>query len=447
MPDCTGPGAMRIWHPCTQMKDHEAHPPVFIDHGQGVYLFDREGKAYIDAISSWWVNLFGHAHPRIVRAVSEQVARLEHVIFAGFTHAPAEELADRLLPLVPKGLTRLFFADNGSCAIEAALKMSHAYWRNSGAPRKSRFLYLSNGYHGETMGALSVCGDHLYAAPFTPLFVPQIEVAGPDCARCPYGQRRETCDTPCFASMQAAIDANADTLAGVIVEPLVQCAGDFRMYPPGYLAKLRRAATAADIHFLADEIAVGFGRTGTLFACEQAGVSPDMLCLSKGLTGGTMPMSCVVTTDAVFEAFYHDYNDNKAFLHSHSYSGNALGCAAAVETLRIFEDEDVIAANRPKIAHLSAAVRERFAGHPHVFDIRSTGWITAVELAADPATGRPFDPARRVGYQIYRRALERGALLRNLGDLIYFMPPYVITPGEIDTLADIALESVKEVLG
>lgn len=438
---------MRIWHPCTQMKDHETYPPVFMERGQGIYLYDREGRAYIDAISSWWVNLFGHANPRIARAVTEQLSRLEHVIFAGCTHAPAEELAERLLAVALPGLTKIFFADNGSCAVEAALKMSHAFWRNHGRPEKSRFLYLQNGYHGETAGALGVCGDRLYAAPFTPLFVPQIEVAGPDCLRCPHGQVREACDAPCFAPMQAAIDANREALAGVIVEPLVQCAGNFRMYPPAYLARLRRATLEAGIHFLADEIAVGFGRTGTLFACEQADVSPDFLCLSKGITSGTLPLSCVLTTDAVFDAFYHDYADDKAFLHSHSYTGNPLACAAAVETLRIFEDEDVINANRPKIAHLQAAVRERFAGGRHVLDIRSTGWITAVELSADPATMTPFDGRDRTGFRIFQEAVKRGAWLRNLGDTLYFMPPYVITPEEIDRLADIALESVEAVLG
>jgi len=442
----TGREAMRIWHPCTQMKDHELYPPVFMDRGQGVYLVDREGNTYIDAISSWWVNLFGHANPRIVQAVTEQLSRLEHVIFAGVTHAPAEELAQRLLAVALPGLTRVFFADNGSCAVEAALKMSHASFRNLGQPEKCRFLYLANGYHGETAGALGVCGDGLYAAPFAPLFVPQIEVAGPDCLACPHGKTRDACDTECFAAMEAAIAAHKDELAGVIVEPLVQCAGGMRMYPPAYLAKLRRATQAAGIHFIADEIAVGFGRTGTLFACEQAGVSPDFLCLSKGITGGTLPLSCVLTTDAVFDAFYHDYADDKAFLHSHSYTGNPLACAAACATLRIFEEDDVIVANRAKIAHLQRAVRERFAGYRHVMEIRHTGWITAVELYADPERGQPFDWRARTGFHIYREAVKRGAWLRNLGDIVYFMPPYVITLEEIDRLADIALDAVKAVL-
>ena len=438
---------MRIWHPCTQMKDHEKHPPVFIDRGQGIYLYDRQGKSYIDAISSWWVNLFGHANPRIAKAVTEQLTRLEHVIFAGCTHAPAEELAERLLAVVPEGLTRVFFADNGSCAVEAALKMSHAYWRNLGHAEKCKFIYLSNGYHGETAGALGVCGDRLYAAPFAPLVVPQIEVAGPECHACPLGLDRASCAAECFSGMDAAIKAHAGELSGVIIEPLVQCAGSFRMHPPAYLAKLRQATAAVGCHLIADEIAVGFGRTGTMFACQQAAITPDFMCLSKGITSGTLPLSVVLTGDAVFDAFYHDYHDDKAFLHSHSYTGNPLACAAACETLRIFEEDDVIAANQPKIAHLQAAVRQRFAGHRHVSDIRSTGWITAVSLAADPATGRPFDERDRTGFRIYREAIKRGAWLRNLGDMIYFMPPYVITLEEIDRLTDIALDAVEAVLG
>ena len=393
------------------------------------------------------MNLFGHAKPRIIKAVSDQLARLEHVIFADVTHAPAEELARRLLDIATEGLTRVFFADNVSCAVEAALKMSHASWRNLGHPEKCRFLFLRNGYHGETAGALGVCGDRLYAAPFVPLFVEQIEVAGPECFNCPYGQKRETCDAPCFAAMQEAIDANRDVLSGVIVEPLVQCAGNFRMYPPVYLSKLRQATRAANIHFIADEIAVGFGRTGTMFACEQAGVSPDFMCLSKGITSGTLPLSVVLTTDAVFDAFYHDFVEDKAFLHSHSYTGNPLACAAACATLRIFEEDDVIAANRPKIACLQNAVRERFAGYRHTADIRSTGWITAVELYADPERRIPFDWKARKGFQIYQEAKKRGAWLRNLCDIVYFMPPYIITTEEIDKLTDIALESVKAVLG
>jgi adenosylmethionine-8-amino-7-oxononanoate aminotransferase len=437
----------KIWHPCMQMHDTKEHPIITIERGQGIYLYDAQGKSYIDAISSWWVNLFGHANPRIVRALTEQAQKLEQVIFSGFTHEPAQKLTEALLALLPGELSRLFFVDNGSSAVEAALKMCHGYFRNTGSPEKAKFAFLTHGYHGETLGALSVCGESLYRDAFAPLMVPQIEVAGPDCFRCPYGESRETCDTPCFAAMEHAVAENARELAAVIVEPLVQCAGDFRMYPPVYLRKLRELATQAGVLLIFDEIAVGFGRTGTMFALEQAGVSPDLICLSKGVTSGTLPLSLIAVTEDIYQAFYGEYASQKAFLHSHSYTGNALACAVAVETLNIFRDDDVLAANIPKHARLRQAVAERFGDFKHTGEVRVSGFICAVELVADKGTKTPFDWKSRIGYQIYRKALSRGALLRNLGEVIYFMPPYVITGDEIETLADIAWAATKDVLG
>jgi len=437
----------KIWHPCMQMRDTQEHPIITIDRGQGIYLYDAQGKSYIDAISSWWVNLFGHANPRIVRALTEQAHKLEQVIFSGFTHEPALRLSEALLALLPGELSRIFFVDNGSSAVEAALKMCHGYFRNLGYPEKAKFAFLTHGYHGETMGALSVCGTALYRDAFAPMMVPQIEVAGPDCFRCPYGEARETCEAPCFAAMERAVTENADVLAAIIVEPLVQCAGDFRMYPPVYLRKLRELASRAGVLLIFDEIAVGFGRTGTMFALEQAGVSPDLICLSKGITSGTLAMSLLALTEDIYQAFYGDYTEQKAFLHSHSYTGNALACAVAVETLNIFRDENVLAANVPKIAKLGQAVAERFGDFKHTGEVRQRGFICAVELVADKGTKTPFDWKSRIGYQIYRKALERGALLRNLGEVIYFMPPYVITEDEIETLADIAWAATRDVLG
>ena len=435
-----------VWHPCTQMKDTETYPIISIERGQGVYLYDTAGKAYLDAVSSWWVNLFGHANPRIAAAVSAQITKLEHVIFAGFTHEPAEALTERLLELTPPDLKHVFFADNGSSGVEAALKMSFGYWKNLGRPEKNRFVYLTNGYHGETLGALSLCGDALYADLYREIMLPQIEVRGPDCYRCPYGEQRETCDVPCFAAMQETLFARKDEIAGVIVEPLVQCAGGFRMYPPKYLARLRQATREAETHLILDEIAVGFGRAGTMFAAEQADVCADILCLSKGITSGTMTLCVVLATEEIYRAFYADYGEMKAFLHSHSYSGNPLACAAALATLDIFRDDDVLAANVPKSEFMQQAVRKRFEGLPYVGEVRSTGFICAVELVEDRETKRPFDWRRRLGFQIYREALSRGVLLRNLGEVVYFMPPYVITQEEIEKMADVALKSVRAVL-
>ncbi len=435
-----------VWHPCTQMKDVEDHPLINVQKAKGIYLFDPEGNSYIDAVSSWWVNLFGHCNPRLMNALKRQADTLDHVIFAGTTHSPAEKLAERLMELTPPELTHIFFADNGSAAVEAAMKMSYGYWHNTGKPGKTKFIALDNGYHGETLGALSLCGEELYTNLYGPIMPQNIRVQGPDCYRCPYGEHRATCDAPCFEHMERAVAENADSLSAVMVEPLVQFAGGFKMYPPVYLKKLRSCTEAHGVHLIFDEIATGFGRTGTMFAAEQAGVCADFVCLSKGITSGVLPLSVVLTNDTVYEAYYADYTELKAFMHSHSYTGNPLACAVGCETMDIFRDDDVINANRPKYEHLRSCVEDRFAEHRHVGEIRSTGFICAVELVADPTAKAPFDWKRRIGFRIYREAVKRGALLRNLGDTIYFLPPYVITKNEIETLVDIARESVSVVL-
>ncbi|MDY0307451.1 MAG: adenosylmethionine--8-amino-7-oxononanoate transaminase [Desulfovibrionaceae bacterium] len=436
-----------LWHPCTQMKDHEDFPVIRVARGQGIYLFDEGGKRYLDAVSSWWVNIFGHANPRIASAIARQAQVLEQVILAGFSHAPAEELAERLTALAPAGLEHVFYADNGSSAVEVALKMAHGFFRNQGRAGKFRFTYLDNGYHGETLGALAVCGEDLYSEQFGAI-MPQgnLRVAGPDCFRCPLGLAREGCDAPCFQAMTESLKLHADEIAAVIVEPLLQCAGGFRMYPPAYLRRLRQATREAGVLLILDEIATGFGRTGTLFACEQAGISPDLMCVSKGVTGGFLPLSAVLATDEIYAAFYADWAERKAFLHSHSYTGNPLACAAALETLNIFRDEDVLVRNRPKAALLAELVRERFGGHPNVGEVRSLGFVTAVELVADRATKAPLPAANRTGLHISRAGLKRGLLWRNLGDILYFMPPYVITEEEIDRLTRDARAALGEVL-
>jgi adenosylmethionine---8-amino-7-oxononanoate aminotransferase len=435
-----------IWHPCTQMKDHESFPPIRITRGKGIYLYDEAGNSYMDAISSWWVNLFGHANERIIGAISEQGKLLEQVIFAGFTHGPAEELANRLLELAPAGLEHVFFTDNGSAAVEAALKMAHGYYRNTGRAGKCKFVYLDHGYHGETLGALAVCGEELYKQMYGPIMTEQVQVVGPDCFRCPHGQTREKCSVECFAPMADTLAARSHEIAAVIVEPMVQCAGGFRIYPAEYLKLLREATRRHDVLLILDEIAVGFGRTGPMLAGEHAGISADLVCLSKGITSGTLPLSVVLATHEIYQAFYHDYTELKAFLHSHSYTGNALACAAAVETMRIFHDDDVLQGNVPKYTLLQRLVRERFENEPHVGEVRGLGFICAVELVRDRETREPFDWKARTGLRIYREALKRGALLRNVGDIIYFMPPYVITEAEIERLVDIAHSSMKAVL-
>jgi adenosylmethionine-8-amino-7-oxononanoate aminotransferase len=435
-----------IWHPCTQMRDHAGRDPnmpmIAIARGDGASLIDTDGNRYIDAVSSWWTNIFGHANPRIAAAVKRQLDRLEHVIFAGFTHEPAVELAEELIRIAPRGLSRVFFADNGSSAIEVALKMSFHYWRNRGQLKKTRFVALTGSYHGETLGALSVTDVPLYRATYAPLLLDPIFVQSPDCYERADGESWESRSTRSLAHMRAALEKDAASISAVIVEPLVQCAGGMRMYHPAYLTGLRALCDEFGVHLIADEIAVGFGRTGTLFACEQARITPDFMCLSKGLTGGFLPLSAVLTNDDVYAAFYAEYTSGKAFLHSHSYTGNPLACSAALETLAIFRDEPVIERNRVTSQHMARRLRE-FADQAHVGDVRQTGMIGAIEMVRDRASRAPFASADRRGLRVYRHALRRGVLLRPLGDVIYFMPPYVTTPEEIDRIFDVAHEGIE----
>jgi adenosylmethionine-8-amino-7-oxononanoate aminotransferase len=427
-----------LWHPCTQMHDHAAGVPMIpVARGEGAWLVGHDGRRYLDAISSWWTNLFGHANPRVGAALKDQLDRLEHVIFAGFTHEPGIRLAEELLRVAPAGLARVFYADNGSSAIEVALKMSFHYWLNLGRSGKTRFIALTGGYHGETLGALSVTDVPLYRSTYAPLLGDPIFVASPDCYERESGESWRAYSLRRLDDMRTALQNHADSVSAVIVEPLVQCAAGMRMYDPAYLTGLRALCDEFDVHLIADEIAVGFGRTGTLFACEQAGVTPDFLCLSKGLTGGFLPLSAVLTTSPVYAAFYAEYTSGKAFLHSHSYTGNPLACRAALATLEIFSSEPVLERNRVLARRLGERLAP-FADHPNVAEVRQTGMIAAVELVRDKGSRSAFPAAERRGLRAYLHALEHGVLLRPLGNVLYFMPPYVIEAQEIDLLVDVA---------
>ena len=431
-----------IWHPCSQMKDYEKFPPIVIKSGKGVYLKDVEGREYIDAVSSWWVNLFGHSNTRINEALYRQVNNLEHVIFANFSHEPAIELSERIVKLLPEGLSKVFFSDNGSSAVEIALKMSFQYHQQIGKSEKTKFVALSDAYHGETLGALSVSGVDLYNEIYKPLLLDTKRVTGPDCYRCEFDKKREDCNAECFRYMKQEIEKNHSEISAVIIEPMVQCAAGMKMYSSEYLKKLRKICDQFDINLIADEIAVGFGRTGKMFACEHADISPDIMCLSKGLTAGYMPMALTVTTDKIYDAFYDEYNTFKAFLHSHSYTGNPLGCAIAVETLNIFEQDNVLENNTKMSEFINIKMKKMIESIPHVGEYRQIGMISAIELVDDRNTKSPIDSNKRVGYEIYKKALDRGVILRPLGNIIYFMPPFIISESEVDKVIDVARESI-----
>ena len=414
-----------VWHPCTQMKHHETLPLVPISRAEGVWLYDFEGRRILDAIGSWWVNLLGHGNPRINAALRRQLDSLEHVMLAGFTHAPAVELSERLANLAPSGLGHCFFASDGASAVEIALKMSYHYWRNVGRSAKSGFVTLSNSYHGETLGALSVTDIPLYRDTYGPLLRASAQVPSPDWRLAEPGETPREVARRCAKALEEHFERHATGTAALIVEPLVQCAGGMAMYDAEYLRRARELCDRFDVHLIADEIAVGFGRTGTLFACEQAGIAPDFLCLSKGLTGGYLPLSVVMATDRVYQAFYDDTLE-RGFLHSHSFSGNPLACRAALAVLDILEEEKVLERNRNTAATLNRRA-EGLRTHRRVAHFRNTGMIWAFDVRdANPGFGQDFQ----------RRAVEMGVLLRPLGATVYWMPPYVISEAEIDFLLD-----------
>ncbi|MBY0483185.1 adenosylmethionine--8-amino-7-oxononanoate transaminase [Nitrosomonas sp.] len=412
-----------VWHPCTQMKQHETYPLVPIVSGQGVWLYDAAGKCYLDAISSWWVNLFGHANPYISAAIRDQLEQIEHVMLAGFTHEPVVLLSERLKKIAPGGLGHCFYASDGASAVEIALKMSFHYWLLCGQPQKNNFVSLQNDYHGETLGALSVTDVAIFRETYAPLLRPCTHVPTPDWRYAEIGESPEAYAIRAASALERYLAENHTRTAAFILEPLVQGATGMGMYHPIYLQRAREICTRYQVHLIADEIAVGFGRTGTLFACNQADITPDFLCLSKGLSGGYLPLSVVMTSDTVFQAFYDDKTAH-AFLHSHSHTGNALACRAALATLDIFEHDHVIEANKIKSAYLNK-IAAPLADHPKVSNFRNCGMIWAFEVETDD---------RDFAAKCFQAGLKQQLVLRPLGKTVYFMPPYVINEQEINLL-------------
>ena len=454
-----------VWHPCTQMKHHEKLPLIPIQHGQGVWLYDFDGKRYLDGVSSWWVNLFGHCNPRINAAITDQLGKLEHVMLAGFSHEPVVQLSERLAQLIP-GLGHCFYASDGASAIEIALKMSVHYWRNNGQPEKINFISLQNSYHGETLGALSVTDVALFKDAYGPLVKQNATVPSPDSRYAQAGESAHDYALRCAHSLEQHLQQHHHSIAAFIIEPLVQGAAGMGMYHPVYLTRARTLCDLYNVHLIADEIAVGMGRTGTMFACEQAphslslgeradfsaalspapaprsalpkgeGISPDFLLLSKGLSGGYLPLSVVMTHDEIYQAFYAD-EITRGFLHSHSYTGNPLACSAALATLDIFAQDDVLSKNRTKAAYLNR-IALPLSQHRKVKNFRNSGMIWAFEVDS---------PHPDFAHRCFTLALEQELLLRPMGHTVYFMPPYVISEPEMDMLVTRTLAIVERLTG
>ncbi len=428
-----------VWHPCTQMQHHETLPLVPVSHGRGAWLYDTEGKRYLDAISSWWVNLFGHSNPRINSALKSQLDLLEHAMLAGFTHEPVVQLSEQLAARTGHVLGHCFYASDGASAVEIALKMSFHTWRNKGLSDKREFVCLKGSYHGETIGALSVTDVPIFRDAYGSLLQQAHVVMSPDARAAQEGESAADVARRAAAVLETLLQERARHIAAVIVEPLVQCATGMAMYDPLYLQEVRKLCDRYQVHLIADEIAVGCGRTGTFFACEQAAIWPDFLCLSKGISGGYLPLSLVMTRDEIYQAFY-DSDVARAFLHSHSYTGNPLACRAALATLAIFDEDDVINANRTRAARLTAALAP-LAAHPQVRNFRQRGMIWAFDAAiAD------VDAAATFSRRFFTTALEQELLLRPIGNTVYMMPPYILNHEEIDFLAGRTQAVFEEVI-
>jgi len=420
-----------VWHPCTQMKQHETYPLIPIRRGDGVWLYDVDGKKHLDAVSSWWVNLFGHNNPRIKDAIRQQLDTLEHVMLAGFTHEPVVALSEKLAGLT--GLGHAFYASDGASATEIALKMSFHYWRNIGKTGKTRFISLQNSYHGETMGSLGVTDVAIFKDTYAPLLIQSAQVPSPDSRLAEAGESAKDFALRCASRLEQYLAEHHAELAAFIIEPLVQCAAGMGMYHPVYLSRAREICSQYEVHLIADEIAVGFGRTGTMFACEQANIKPDFICLSKGITGGYLPLSAVLTTDEIYQAFYHDATV-KGFLHSHSYTGNPLACSAALATLAIFETDDVVHKNKETSARIFEKMQV-LTDLP-VEHLRHQGMIFAFDVQT---------ANQQFSKQCYQAAIAQSLLLRPIGNTVYFMPPYTITEPEIDFMLKVSHDVVKAV--
>jgi adenosylmethionine-8-amino-7-oxononanoate aminotransferase len=436
-----------LWHPFTQMSDWLKGHPLVIERAEGNTLIDTEGNRYLDGVSSLWVNLHGHDHPKIRQALHEQLDRLAHSTLLGLASVPSIEAAEKLIAIAPPGLTRVFFSDNGSTAVEIAVKMAFQFWQQQRDPalrRKTRFVALKNGYHGDTLGAVSMGGVDVFHQIFGPLCFPVYRAENAFCYRCPYGLRYPDCGIHCLESMEGILENRAQEIAAVVVEPIMQGAAGMLTLPDGWLRRVRELCNRHEVLLIADEVATGFGRTGRMFACEHEGVSPDLLAVAKGITGGYLPLAATLATEQIFEGFLGPVEAARQLFHGHTYTGNALGCAATVANLEIFEKEDVLARVSARATRLAERL-ERLRDLAFVGDIRQRGLMAGVELVRNRKTREPFDPAQRMGHHVCMAIRKRGVILRPLGDVVVLMPPLSVTEAEIDHLVSALEASIREV--
>lgn len=429
-----------IWHPFTQMKDYAAVQPINIVRGEGIFLYDDEGNAYYDTISSWWTNLLGHANPELADALAQQARTLAHVNFSGFTHPYAADLVQKLIPLLPDSLTRVFFSDDGSTAVEVALKMAFQYWQNEGKTKKTRFAMLTDAYHGDTIGAVSVGGVSLYHQLYNPLMFDTFMADAPHCAHCPhkcsdftFDAENTQCNLHCFASMESIIKEHHDELAAVIVEPILQGAGGMHVYPPEYLRKLRKTCSEFDVILIFDEVATGFGRTGKMFACEHADVAPDIMCISKSITGGTMPLALTIATEDIYSAFYDDWQSLKTFFHGHSYTANPLACAVSSKCLEILKRDNLPDSAQNVMNYFHEQLR-RLTEYPWIADVRYRGCVGAIDIVADRYSNTPLPEDARLSWVLHRTAFKHGIVMRPLGNMVYWFLPLIVSKDDIDNI-------------
>ncbi len=433
-----------VWHPDTQHKQYEGEnfKPILIERGEGIYVYDIDGNKYIDAVASWWVNTLGHSVKRLNNVLLEQSQKIEHVLLADFTHKPAIELAERLVKLAGEPFSKVFYSDDGSTAVEVAIKMAYQYWYQKGKPEKKYFVSMTDSYHGDTLGSVSIGGIDIYKEIFKPLVFETLKVCAPYCYRCPNNLEKNTCNIKCLDEVENLFEQRHNEIAAIIVEPLVQGAAGMRVYPAKYLNRLRKLCDKYDILLIDDEVAMAFGRTGKYFAFEHAGIKPDIFCVAKGITAGYIPLAATIATEKIYKEFYDDFSKLKTFYHGHSFTGNPIACALAVENLKIMEEEQIIESLQQKIEALKKSLK-KFETLKHVGDIRHIGMIGAIEMVKNKLTKEPYTFSERMGHKVFLEALKMGAILRPIGNVIYFMPPLIITEKEIEKLTEIAYNAIK----